>query len=174
MRFFTIFVFAFLTTILQISFFSHLPFLFADIFIPIIVISYAVFTDRPIAGGLWALVAGFTLDLHGFFEFGTHLALLLLVFYVLRIAARKFITNSTAHAVFLLTTSGILIYWLGFVFIDGIRILFGGTPFMISFEGRVVSSLIRSVLVNGGIVVGVFFLLRWMKRRFEHVFLLHS
>lgn len=174
MWFFTILVFAFLTTVLQVSFFSHLPLPLADVFIPVIAISYAVFTDRPIAGALWALIAGFTLDLHGMYAFGTELALLLIVFYVLRIAFRRFITNSTILAIFLLTASGILIHWLGLVFLDGIQVLFGSIPQIISFESRVIASLTRSVLINGIIVVGLLLAGKWMKRRFEHLFLLHS
>jgi len=174
MRIFTILVFAFLTTVLQVSFLSHLPIPFSDIFLPIVVISYAVFTDKPIMGALWALVSGSVLDLHGIFEFGTELTLLLLVFYVLRTAFNRFITNSTAQAAFLLTASGIIIHWLGLVFLDGIRVLFGGIPYIISFESRAIASLIRTIIVNGAIVTGLFFAVRSLKRRFEHVFFLHS
>ena len=161
-------------TIFQISFLSHLASPLSDISLPLVVISYSVVTDRPIIGAIWALIGGILLDLHGLYEFGTQLSLLFVVLMITMVAFQRVFTNVSLLSVFLLTALGAVIHMFGAMVIDGIRVLFGGVPYILSFESAFLASTLRTALINGVIVVMMMLVGTYIKRSFRHIFIFHE
>jgi len=161
-------------TIFQVTFLSHLTTPLSDISFPLLVIALAVFKSRPVKGALWALAGGLTLDIHGIFPFGTETCLLLLVFFLTHILFRRFITNTSLTAAFLLSTVVVALYYAGTVGIDGFRVLLGSDPFIIAQGSRVEIAFFKTAIANGLLTTAL--LAGWtnVRKRFAHRFIIRQ
>ncbi len=160
-------------TVFQIAFLSWMPAPFSLLSFAVIGISISVAAERPLEGALWAFVAGVLLDMHGLYGFGTRTALLFLVFAVQRVLFSRVLTNASKSALFLLTLAGVAAEFVGLMAIDGMRVVFGGTPYLLSFEPDIFYRLIGSALANGLAVVLCLYAVNAFRRRFESVFIPH-
>jgi cell shape-determining protein MreD len=136
-------------SLFQIAFLPHLPVPFSDLRLPVVALSYATFRDRPASAALWALVSGTIFDLRGLFPFGTHLLLFFAAAALLRKLFVRFLANASLLSAFLLTACAFAIFSAGLLFADGVRVLSGSEPHLISVDPRVYASLIRMAFVNG-------------------------
>ena len=161
-------------TIVQISFLSQLFPPFSELHFALIVMSYAIVKEKPVLGALWVLVSAVILDLHGLFGFGTQIGLLLVVFMLTREAYIRVFTNVSLLAVFLLTVFAVVAHLIGMILIDGIRILFGGIPYMVTFESSTLVYWVRSAIVNGIAVLLLIITVSFTKKRFANIFILHE
>ncbi len=162
---------AFLLAVFQTAFLSRLSLAIAGISFPVIAISFCVLTDRPLTAALWALMAGVALDLHGVFGFGTETALFFLVFLCLRSLFNRVLTNASPFAVFLLAAAGVAIRFIGLAAVDGVRIIFGGTPYLISTDLETWIAPLRGMIINGLLTVLLVQAVAVFKRRLQGVFL---
>lgn len=158
-------------TLFQIAFLSHLFPPFSDLHLPIAVISYSVIKDRPLTAALWAVIAGTVLDAHGLFGFGTETVLLFSVFLLQRLTFARFLTNTSAMAAFLLTGIGVSARFVGLLAIDGLRVVFGGVPYMISSDAEPWFHAVRSAAFNGLLVVAALAVSGFMRARLQKTFL---
>lgn len=140
-------------TVLQVAFLSHLPTPFSDISAPLAAITIANFLDRPVRGALWALVGGIVLDLHGIYPFGTEVSVLLVVFFLTRLLFRRFITNAGLPASFLFSTAVVAMHAALLLALDGVRVIFGAEPFIVTLDSSILSATVRTIVANGLMVV---------------------
>jgi len=140
---------AFALTVLQIAFLSHLPTPFSDISAPLLAITIANFLDRPVRGALWALIGGIVLDLHGIYPFGTEVSVLLIVFFLTRLLFRRFITNAGLPASFLLSAAVVAMHAALLLAFDGVRVIFGAEPFIVTLDSSIFSATLRAIAANG-------------------------
>ncbi len=169
-----LFTLAALTAILQISFFSQLPFPFSALSFPIVAIAYGVVRDRPLLAAGWALVAGFLLDLHGLLGFGAEMASLFASFFVARFLLRRVVTNAGTLAFFLLGAATAISHWFALSAIDGANVLFGGVPVLADLSLAAAIAPLRQGLVDGAALVLLIGIENLLARRFRKTFLSHA
>jgi len=161
-------------TVVQIAFLSHLPTPFSDISFPLLSIGLATFVDRPVTAALWAFTGGLILDLHGIFPFGTELSVMLAIVFLTRLLFRRFITNASLAAAFLLSTVIIVMHTAMLLGLDGIRVVFGAAPFIGTQDADIGTAVIRLVIVNGLLTVALLAGSRRVKERFAHRFIIRT
>lgn len=174
MWFFAIELAAVAGTVVQIAFLPRLFFPFSDLFLPGIAVTFAVLRDRPLTAALWALTAGFLLDLYGLFGFGVETAALFAAFLVQRHVFTRFLTNASAAAVFLLAAIGVAARFGFRMAIDGLGVLLGGVPILLGPDLAAWSHLFAAVLVNGAAVLAARAVGLGAIRRFRKAFLPHA
>lgn len=160
----------FLLMILQISFLSQLPSPFSDISFPLLGIALATFTDKPIRGVLWAVLGGILLDMHGIAPFGAELFVLLSIFFLTRLLFQRFITNASLPAAFLLSAVIILMHGGLLLVVDGIRVLLGAEPYIITQDASFGAALARVIFVNGSIMIAILAIWKTLAQRITHQF----
>ncbi len=171
---FVIAALAALTSILQVSFFSQLPFPLSALSFPIVAVAYGVVHDRPVLAVGWALVGGFFLDLHGLLGFGSEIVALFIAFFAARFLFRRVVTNTSTLAMFLLGAATAVIHWFALSAIDGMNVLFGGVPVLVDLSATAVFAPIRQGLVDGTALVAFIGLENMIQRRIRRTFLSHA
>lgn len=167
-------VLAFLTTVLQLSFLSQLPFPFSSISFPLLAVSYGIARDRPLLAVGWALVAGAILDLHGLLGFGAELCALFAAFFGARLLFLRVFTNAGTPARFMLAAAAAVIHWSTLAAIDGARILFGAVPILLDFKVASFLTPIRQALVAGSMILAILAVEDALRRRYARTFISHA
>ncbi len=162
------------TTLLQISFLSHVSFPFSALSFPIVAIVYGVVRDRPLLAVGWALVGGFFLDLYGLLGFGAELFALFITFFSVRFLFQRVMTNTSTLALFLLGIAAAVIHWFTLSAIDGVNVLFGGVPVFIDLSFSSAFAPIRQGVVAGAALVLFAGGEALIRRRFRNTFLSHA
>lgn len=165
---------SFVTTIIQISFLSHLAFPFSAISFPLLLIAYGIVRDKPLLAVGWALCAGALLDLHGLLGFGSELLALFAAFFSVRYLHRRIVTNAGPVAFFLLGAAAAVTHWFILSAIDGTRVLFGGIPVMSDISLAAALAPMRQGLVNGILLLFLVALEDAGRGRFRKSFLSHA
>ena len=165
---------AFMATVLQVAFLSHLPFPLATVSFPLLAVAYAIAHDRPLLACGWALVGGAVLDLHGLMGFGSETAALFAAFFGARFLFRRVLTDATAGARFLLGAAVAVIHWFVLAAVDGAGVLFGAVPILVDLSAAAMLAPLRQALVNGGLLLLVFAAEAAARRRYERAFITHA
>ena len=173
MWFFAVEFAAMALTVVQIALLPRLFFPFSDICLPIAAITLSVLRDRPLTAALWALTAGFLLDLYGLLGFGTETAALFAAFLLQRYVFMRFLTNASAAAVFLLTAVGLIARFAFRLGIDGLDVLAGGIPVLLGSETSAWTGLAAAIVANGALVLTVRGAAALAIRRYQRAFLSH-
>lgn len=162
------------TAILQVAFFSHLPYPFSALSFPAVAVAYGIVRERPLLSVGWALVAGALLDLHGLLGFGAEMSALFAAFFGARYLFRRVLTNAGAGAIFLLGASTAVIRWFALAAIDGARVLFGAVPILVGISFSAALAPLRQGLVAGLALALVIALEDSARARFRRAFLSHA
>lgn len=169
-----VFILAFVTTVLQIGFFSHLGFPWSTLSFPVVALSYGVVRDRPLLALGWALTAGLLLDLHGLLGFGAETAALFVAFFASRFLFQRVLTNTGTAALFLLGATAALVHWFALTAVDGVGVLFGNVPIMVDLSVSTFLAPLRQALIGGLALLAVVAVEETLRRRFRKVFLSHA